>query len=70
MAAKNRIHTGMSAGATRGNKCRQANNALSPLESITGSKLPATVKDELVRVADELDLVRSDLDGTMRLAYQ
>jgi glutamate dehydrogenase (NAD(P)+) len=39
-------------------------------ESITGSKLPPTVKDELVRDADELDLVRSGLDDTMRLAYQ
>jgi len=40
------------------------------LESMTGSKLPDVVRDELVRGADELDLVRSGLDDTMRLAYQ
>lgn len=40
------------------------------LESMTGSKLPEIVRDELVRGADELDLVRSGLDDTMRLAYQ
>jgi glutamate dehydrogenase (NAD(P)+) len=40
------------------------------LESMTGSKLPDIVRDELVRGADELDLVRSGLDDTMRLAYQ
>jgi glutamate dehydrogenase (NAD(P)+) len=40
------------------------------LESMTGSKLPEVVRDELVRGADELDLVRSGLDDTMRLAYQ
>ena len=37
---------------------------------MTGSKLPDIVRDELVRGADELDLVRSGLDDTMRLAYQ
>lgn len=40
------------------------------LESMTGSKLPEIVRHELVRGADELDLVRSGLDDTMRLAYQ
>ena len=40
------------------------------LESMTGSKLPDIVRDELVRGADELDLVRSGLDDTMRLSYQ
>ena len=40
------------------------------LESMTGSKLPDIVRDQLVRGADELDLVRSGLDDTMRLAYQ
>ena len=40
------------------------------LESMTGSQLPEIVRDELVRGADELDLVRSGLDDTMRLAYQ
>jgi len=40
------------------------------LESMTGSKLPDIVRDELVRGAGELDLVRSGLDDTMRLGYQ
>ena len=40
------------------------------LESMTGSKLPEIVRDELVRGASEFDLVRSGLDDTMRLAYQ
>ena len=40
------------------------------LESMTGANLPKQVRDELVKGADELDLVRSGLDDTMRLAYQ
>ena len=40
------------------------------LESMTGSNLPKQVRDELVKGAAELDLVRSGLDDTMRLAYQ
>ena len=48
----------------------RARHMAAALESITGSKLPPTVKDEVVRGADELDLVRSGLDDTMRLAYQ
>ena len=40
------------------------------LESMTGTSLPKQVRDELVKGADEFDLVRSGLDDTMRLAYQ
>jgi len=40
------------------------------LEQMTGAKLPSGVRDELVRGADELDLVRSGLDDTMRTAWQ
>ena len=40
------------------------------LESMAGSKLPEVVRDELVRGADELNLVRSGFDDTMRLANQ
>jgi glutamate dehydrogenase (NAD(P)+) len=40
------------------------------LEAITGSSLPQGVQSSLIRGADELDLVRSGLDDTMRLAYQ
>lgn len=49
---------------------RRGQRMTEALESMTGSKLPAIVRDELVRGADELDLVRSGLDDTMRLAYQ
>ncbi len=40
------------------------------LESLTGGSLPGDLRKELVKGADELDLVRSGLDDTMRLAYQ
>ena len=40
------------------------------IESMTGANLPKQVRDELVKGAAELDLVRSGLDDTMRLAYQ
>lgn len=40
------------------------------LESLTGQRLPEAVRGNLIRGADELDLVRSGLDDTMRLAYQ
>jgi glutamate dehydrogenase (NAD(P)+) len=40
------------------------------LEELTGQKLPDAVRSNLVKGADELDLVRSGLDDTMRLAYQ
>jgi glutamate dehydrogenase (NAD(P)+) len=49
---------------------RRGQHMAEALESMTGSKLPEIVRDELVRGADELDLVRSGLDDTMRLAYQ
>ena len=40
------------------------------IESMTGSTMPKQVRDELVKGAAELDLVRSGLDDTMRLAFQ
>lgn len=40
------------------------------LEQLTGQPVPREVRDNLVRGADELDLVRSGLDDTMRRAYQ
>ncbi len=40
------------------------------LHALTGLELPAWMTDGLVKGADELDLVRSGLDDTMRLAYQ
>lgn len=40
------------------------------LEDMTGHPLPAAVRHDLIRGADELDLVRSGLDDTMRHAWQ
>ncbi len=40
------------------------------MESITEATVPDWIKDEIVRGADELDLVRSGLDDTMRMAYR
>ncbi len=40
------------------------------LEEHTGTRIPPAMKDRLLRGADELDLVRSGLDDTMRLAFQ
>lgn len=40
------------------------------LEETTGKKVPEWILKELVNGADEIDLVRSGLDDTMRLAYQ
>ncbi len=40
------------------------------MESMTGTNAPDWIHNELVHGADELDLVRSGLDDTMRLAYQ
>lgn len=40
------------------------------LEEITGHKLSEATRNKVARGADELDLVRSGLDDTMRLAYQ
>jgi glutamate dehydrogenase (NAD(P)+) len=43
---------------------------LSALETMTGKEAPGTLRNELVRGASELDLVRSGLDDTMRAAFQ
>ena len=40
------------------------------LEKVTCAPVDANYKDNISRGADELDLVRSGLDDTMRLAYQ
>ena len=40
------------------------------LEELTGHKLSDAVRADLIKGADELDLFRSGLDDTMRLAYQ
>ncbi len=45
-------------------------NILMAVEAMTGKEPPEWVRHELVRGADELDLVRSGLDDTMRLGFQ
>lgn len=45
-------------------------HVISAIESLTGREVPDWLEGEIVRGADELDLVRSGLDDTMRLAYQ
>ena len=40
------------------------------LEQMVGRSIPETLQDKIIRGAAELDLVRSGLDDTMRLAYQ
>jgi glutamate dehydrogenase (NAD(P)+) len=40
------------------------------LQEITGAHLSDAARDAVIRGADEIDLVRSGLDDTMRLAYQ
>jgi glutamate dehydrogenase (NAD(P)+) len=43
---------------------------ISALESLTGKLVPDAIKNKLENGASELDLVRSGLDDTMRLAFQ
>ena len=40
------------------------------LETLTNSAVPQKFREQLMRGADELDLIRSGLDDTMRIAYQ
>lgn len=40
------------------------------MEEVTGTKISEDTKKKLIRGASEIDLVRSGLDDTMRLAYQ
>ena len=43
---------------------------ITAMESLTNESVPEWMRNEIVRGADELDLVRSGLDDTMRNAYQ
>jgi glutamate dehydrogenase (NAD(P)+) len=45
-------------------------HVITAIESLTNKKIPEWMRNEVVRGADELDLVRSGLDDTMRLSYQ
>ena len=44
--------------------------ATETLENLLGQQVPAEIRKELTRGADELDLVRSGLDDAMRVGYQ
>lgn len=46
------------------------NRVIDALEIVTGKQVPDQLKRELAMDTDELTLVRSGLDDTMRLAYQ
>jgi glutamate dehydrogenase (NAD(P)+) len=48
----------------------RAMHHLTALESLTGNQVPDWMRDEIVKGASELDLVRSGLDDAMRQAYQ
>ena len=43
---------------------------ISAMESLSDNTVPDWMREEIIRGADELDLVRSGLDDTMRNAYQ
>ena len=44
-------------------------NYLSALETLTGKQVPEKLRREIMRGANELDLIRSGLDDTMRMAF-
>ncbi|MEK7207122.1 MAG: Glu/Leu/Phe/Val dehydrogenase [Pseudomonadota bacterium] len=48
----------------------RSNQHMEMLEEVAGMKIADDVKSRIARGADEVDLVRSGLDDTMRLAYQ
>ncbi len=45
-------------------------NIIQAIESATGKPIENRLRQQIIHGADELDLVRSGLDDTMRLAYQ
>jgi glutamate dehydrogenase (NAD(P)+) len=45
-------------------------NYLSALETLTGKQVPERLRQEIMRGANELDLIRSGLDDTMRMAFR
>lgn len=48
----------------------RGSETLDAIESLTGEEVPTRIRRKLAKGAEELDLVRSGLDDTMRLAYQ
>ncbi len=48
----------------------RGSHMLKAIQSMTDQPIPDWIRKELVQGADELDLVRSGLDDTMRLSFQ
>ena len=48
----------------------RGNHIIHALKELTGKEVPEWIESELTRGPDELDLVRSGLDDSMRTAYQ
>ncbi len=48
----------------------RGDHIISAIEMATNTQIPEWVRSEIARGADELDLVRSGLDDTMRLAFR
>jgi glutamate dehydrogenase (NAD(P)+) len=48
----------------------RSQQAIDILEQMLGKPVPGTLQDRFIRGGEEIDLIRSGLDDTMRLAYQ
>jgi len=48
----------------------RGSNYIAALESLTGKEVPEKLRREIRRGANELDLIRSGLDDTMRMAFR
>ncbi len=48
----------------------RSQQAIEILEQMLGKPVPGTLQDKFIRGGEEIDLIRSGLDDTMRLAYQ
>ena len=48
---------------------QRGRNIIEAIETVSDQSVPENLRNSIVRGADELDLVRSGLDDTMRLAY-
>lgn len=49
---------------------RRGQHIITAIESLTQQPIPDWIREEIIHGADELDLVRSGLDDTMRMAYR
>ena len=49
---------------------KRGSEIINAIEKTVGKQVPEEIRDRIIRGAEEIDLVRSGLDDTMRLAYQ